>query len=464
MRIVWFEHNLRLADNEALSAAFAGGAVIPLYIFDEETPGDWKMGGASRAWLHHSLTSLDASLQEKGSRLILRKGRAEVVLRAVADETGASEIHAQKECAPWARERNERVREMLPDVAFIEHPGQILFEPERIRTGAGKTFHVYTPFSRACFDAAKDISEPLPAPKEIPAPDSFPKSDALADWDLLPTKPKWDKGFWEVWEPGEKGAHTRLKHFLERRVGEYKAGRDVPSSDATSRLSPHLHFGEISVREVWKEAEERARSAGAREGGMTYLKEILWREFSYHLLNEHPDMPHAPLQKQYAKFTWADDPKNLRAWQKGTTGYPIVDAGMRELWATGYMHNRVRMITASFLIKDLLINWTEGERWFWDTLLDADIGNNAASWQWVAGCGADAASYFRIFNPVLQGKKFDPDGTYVKKWIPELKDVPKKYIHEPWESSEGLPSGYPERIVIHAEARERALKAYGLTK
>lgn len=462
--ILWFEHNLRLQDNETLSAACEGGAVIPVYILDDETSGEWKMGGASRAWLHHSLVALDASLKEKGSRLILRRGRAEAVLRTLADETGASEIHAQKEYAPWARERSERIREMLPDVAFIEHAGQILFEPESIRTGAGKTFHVYTPFSRACFDAAKGIAEPLPVPKIIPAPDLFPKSDTLDDWHLLPTKPKWDAGFWEIWEPGEKGAHKRLKHFLEKRVHEYKAGRDVPSLDATSRLSPHLHFGEVSVREVWKEGEARAPRAGAHEGGTTFLKEILWREFSYHLLHEHPDMPHAPLQKQFVKFTWADAPRNLRAWQKGMTGYPIVDAGMRELWRTGYMHNRVRMIVASFLVKDLLINWTEGEKWFWDTLLDADIGNNSASWQWVAGCGADAAPYFRIFNPVLQGKKFDPDGKYVKKWIPELKDVSEKYIHEPWESPGGLPKGYPERIIIHAEARDRALGAFAQLK
>ncbi len=462
--ILWLEHNLRLADNEALRAACKGGAVIPLYILDDETPAEWKMGSASRAWLHHSLLSLDAALKANGSQLILRRGKAEEVLRALADETGAIEIHAQKEYAPWAHARSERIREMLPDVALIEHPGQLLFEPERIRTGAGKTFHVYTPFSRACFDAAKDIEEPLPKPQGIPAPHSFPSSETLSEWQLIPTKPKWDVGFWDLWEPGEVGAHKRLAHFLDTRVHEYKTGRDVPSLGATSRLSPHLHCGEVSVRTVWKEGEARARSAGAHEGGTTFLKEILWREFSYHLLNEHPDMPRVPLQKQFTKFTWAHDPKNLRAWQKGMTGYPIVDAGMRELWATGYMHNRVRMITASFLIKDLLINWTEGEKWFWDALVDADIGNNSASWQWVAGCGADAAPYFRIFNPTLQGKKFDSDGAYVKKWIPELHSVPTKYIHEPWESPEGLPAGYPERIVIHAEARDRALRAYGLTK
>jgi deoxyribodipyrimidine photo-lyase len=465
--IWWIRQDLRLTDNAALEAAVAaGGPVIPLYVLDDEAAGAWAPGGASRWWLHHSLASLAAALRARGARLILRRGRAEEVLPAVAAETGARVVHAGRLYEPWARARDKRVAAALAErgIAIEGARTALLFEPWEIRTKTGGPYGVYTPFSRACF-AAPAPAQPRPAPARIPSPAAHPASEDLDAWGLLPTRPDWAGGLRETWTPGEEGAAARLSAFTARALARYDETRNRPDLLGTSRLSPHLHWGEVSPAAVW----HAALAAGAARGAATetFLKELLWREFSHHLLWHRPEMPEEALKPAFSLFPWRNDSTALAAWQKGRTGYPIVDAGMRQLWQTGWMHNRVRMITASFLVKHLLLPWQAGEAWFWDTLVDADLAANSASWQWVAGSGADAAPYFRIFNPVLQGEKFDPDGTYVRRYVPELAKLPPSVIHRPWEAPPVLLAGagvrlgqtYPAPIVEHGAARARALAA-----
>jgi len=465
--IWWVRQDLRLVDNAALAAALATGSpVIPLYVHDETSPGAWAPGGAGRWWLHHSLASLGADLAARGARLVLRRGDARRVVPAVAAESGARAVFAGQLYEPWARVRDSDVAAALAaaGVAIEGARTALLFEPWDIRTKTGGPYGVYTPFSRACFQAPAP-AQPKPAPERIPSAAAHLPSDALEDWALLPKRPDWAGGLRETWQPGEAGAAARLERFLARALGRYDAERNRPDIEGTSGLSPHLHWGEISPAAVW----HAAAAAGAAHGAATetFLKELLWREFSHHLLWHRPEMPEEPLKQAFLSFPWRNDPAALRAWQRGRTGYPIVDAGMRQLWHTGWMHNRVRMITASFLVKHLLLPWQEGEAWFWDTLVDADLAANSASWQWVAGSGADAAPYFRIFNPVLQGEKFDPDGAYVRRWIPELARLPASVIHRPWEAAPlllaeaGVTLGrtYPLPIVEHGAARARALAA-----
>ena len=346
--------------------------------------------------------------------------------------------------------------------------GALLFEPGDIRTGDGGPYKVFTPFYKACLKAGISRA-PKPAPGKIPAPDAGLDGDGLEALNLLPTAPDWSGGLAEVWRPGEAGAQAQLDRFLDAAAASYKADRDRPDLAGTSRLSPHLHFGEIGPRAVWARAEASIARNGALEGGVrAFQRELVWREFSAHLLFHFPDIPERPWRENFARFPWREDEAALQAWQRGRTGYPIVDAGMRELWETGWMHNRVRMVAASFLVKHLLLSWQAGEAWFWDTLVDADLANNAASWQWVAGSGADAAPFFRIFNPMTQGRKFDPDGDYVRRWVPELGDLPARHIHEPWSAppdvleAAGVDPGrtYPRPIVDHKGARERALAAF----
>jgi len=454
--LMWLRQDLRLSDHPALCAAAAKGPIIPLFILDDETPGDWRWGGASLWWLHHSLAKFQIKVP-----LVLKRGRADDVLRDALKKTNAASLHFTRDYAPWSGALEQRVKSICDDltVECHRHGGFLLHEPESIRNGLGEPYKVYTPFSRACFGKGEPRAA-KPAPQMDFAKHDL-KSEQLADWNLLPITPDWAQGLRDHWQPGEAGAQNLLHQFIDEGLSNYAEGRDRPDKAFTSRLSPHLHWGEISPHQIWQTTRSAmARAEGALDGnGEKFLKEILWREFSYHLLHHWPDFPNQPFKKEFVDFPWAHDEAALAKWQKGETGFPIVDAGMRELWHTGLMHNRVRMIVASFLIKDLLIPWQEGERWFWDTLVDADIASNAASWQWVAGSGADASPYYRIFNPVLQGQRFDPDGAYVKRWVPELSSVPPEYIHCPWDMPVPPPN-YPKPMVDHAAARDRALLAF----
>jgi deoxyribodipyrimidine photo-lyase len=475
--IVWFRLDLRLSDNPALTAAVQRGrAVIPIFIWDDADAGDWATGGATRWWLHHTLEALTGELQTLGAELILRRGTAEQVLEELIAETGADALFWNRRYEPWAIARDGRIKDKLKQrgLTVESFNGALLTEPWQMKTGQGGPYKVFTPYWKAV-RAAGEISTPLAKPETLGAVSKPPHSDSLNDWELLPTRPNWAASFSETWTPGSDGAARRLSEFLDDHVFAYKDQRNAPGRPGTSRLSPHLHFGEISPRQIWHAtiAKSLAETGEPMSGGvMTFLSEVVWREFSYNLLYHFPQLPTDPLKTEFEAFPWIDDAAGLKAWQKGLTGYPIVDAGMRELWATGWMHNRVRMIAASFLIKDLMVHWSKGEAWFWDTLVDADLASNSASWQWVAGSGADAAPYFRVFNPVLQGEKFDPDGAYVRQWVPELAELPDKVLHKPWEASPmelravGVTLGqtYPERIVDHAFARDRALAAHKALK
>ena len=447
--IVWFRDDLRLADHAALHAALETvHPILPLFVLDDSKP--WSYGGAARWWLHHSLASLGRSLTDLGVPLVLRRGAAETVVPALAAEAGAAQVFTGGLADPAARAADRAIAAALAarGVRFHRMRTTTLFGPDRIKTKTGGSYGVYTPFARACL-AETPPRPPLPAPDRLPPLPSVP-SDRLEDWHLLPSRPDWAGGLRATWTPGERGAAARLDRFLSGPIKHYATARDRPDSETTSMLSPHLRFGEISAAQVF----HAAREWGGGGGGGKFVGELLWREFSHDLLWHHPSLPDTPLRETFAAMPWRDDPAGLDAWQRGRTGVPIVDAGMRQLWQTGWMHNRVRMIVASFLVKHLLIDWRLGSAWFWDTLVDADLANNAASWQWVAGCGADAAPFFRIFNPVLQGQKFDPEGTYVRRFVPELRDMPTRHIHAPWEA------GGPPPIVGLAEGRARALAAF----
>lgn len=462
--ILWLRNDLRLSDNAALAAAAAEGPVLPVYILDADTPGKWRAGAASCWWLHRSLEALGHA-----APLILRHGPADQVISALLKEAAAAAVHFTRDYTPWSAALERRVKAACDQAGAACHRygGYLLHEPETIATGQGSPFKVYTPFSRACF--AK--GEPRP-PRRVPDVAWHRcaiASEALADWSLLPARPNWASTFESEWQPGEEGAQRRLEAFIEDGLARYAEERDVPAEAVTSRLSPHLHFGEVSPLQVWQAVRAAQHAAGGTldNAAEKFLKELLWREFSWHLLHHFPHIPERNFKPEFDAFPWINNEQALARWQRGQTGYPIVDAGLRELWATGTMHNRVRMIVASFLIKHLLIDWREGERWFWDTLVDADLASNAASWQWVAGSGADAAPYFRIFNPVLQGEKFDAQGAYVRRWCPELSKLPADCVHKPWDAPAdvlrraGIVLGrdYPHPIVDHAVARGRALAA-----
>jgi deoxyribodipyrimidine photo-lyase len=450
--IVWFRQDLRLADNPALRAAAASGApILPLFVLDDETPGNWRWGGASRWWLHHSLAGLNKSLRR---HLVLRRGDAAKIIKALAKDTKAQGVVWNRCYEPFALERDRRLAEELGKAGVVAETfnAALLHEPWEVKNRSGKPFQVFTPFWKTM--RGMDVDRPHAAPRRMRLAKA--NSERLESWKLLPRHPDWAKDF--DWTPGEKAAHRALYDFLDD-VKDYAHARDIPARHGTSRLSPHLHWGELSPRQIW----HAVRTHGHGTGHETFLKELGWREFCIQLLFHHPQLPSEPLDKRFETFKWRRSDKDFHAWTKGRTGIPIVDAGMRQLWQTGWMHNRVRMIVASFLIKHLGIHWRQGERWFWDTLVDADLGNNAANWQWVAGCGADAAPFFRVFNPVLQGKKFDPDGAYVRRYVPELKMVPDKHIHSPWEAPQP-PADYPAPIVDLAAGRERALKSFKALK
>ncbi|MBU6449491.1 MAG: DNA photolyase family protein [Rhodospirillales bacterium] len=461
-RLVWFRNDLRLADNPALHAAVESGEdLLLLYILDE------RAGAANRWWLHHSLEALSKDIAGRGGHLLLRRGEPVEIISALVKAHGVNAVHAARAYEPFWREADRALDVALKalDCGLHRYLSTSLFAPERITTKAGGLFGVFTPFSKACMEAGVP-EDALPAPRTLKSIKA--KSDALKDWALLPTKPDWAGGMRAAWQPGEAGARARLKAFLAGPVKHYATARDVPGVEGTSRLSPHAHFGEISPRFVW----HQAKADGDGKGVETFLKELLWREFSINLLWQHPDIRQKPIRGEFEDFPWNERQGHLAAWQNGRTGIPIVDAGMRELWQTGWMHNRVRMICASYLVKHLLVPWQKGEQWFWDCLCEADEAANGASWQWVAGCGADAAPYFRVFNPVLQGRKFDAEGAYVRRFVPELAKLPEAYLHVPWEAPEeilakaGMKLGrdYPRPLVLPADGRQAALEAYANLK
>lgn len=462
--IVWFRQDLRLSDNPALSHAVATGQpVIPVFILDDKV----MKGGASRWWLQGSLEALAQALARCGTTLVLRRGDAAEKITRLVSETKASAICWNRCYDPVSTARDASLKEQFKSqgLEVQSFNGSLLAEPWDLSTKTGEHYKVFTPFWKS-LAAMAPFPMPLPAPQKITG-DKI-ASDDLADWQLRPTAPDWAAGFSDHWQPGEAGAQARLRHFLDEIVADYKGQRDMPGIDGTSRLSPHLHWGDISPRQIWAVAQmHMAAHEGSERGVESFLREVGWRDFAIHLVFHWPEMRDKAWKPEYDAFPWADDTAGLQAWTKGLTGYPIVDAGMRELWQTGFMHNRVRMIAASFLIKDLLVDWREGAAWFEDTLVDADLAVNRASWQWVAGSGADASPYFRIFNPILQGEKFDPDGAYVRRYVPELAGLDDRFIHRPWEApglmlkEAGIELGktYPDRIVDHAMARDRALAA-----
>ncbi len=474
--LVWFRNDLRVTDNAALRAAAGSGRrLVALYVLDDAAPAERAPGAASRWWLKQSLEALAADLGAMGTELVLRRGPAEEAICAVIQKTDAASLHFSRSYTPWGEALEERVKARAEALGATCHRyrGFLLFEPEEIRTGAGEPFRVFTPFARACRRLGLScVPQDRPArlqghPQEI-------AGDRLDDWPLYDARPDWAQGFAARWTPGEAGAQARLRHFVDSVLTDYAEGRDRPDLKMTSRLSPHLHFGEVSPLQVWHAVTAAMAQAGGRadRAGEKFLSEVLWREFSYALLFQLPTLHDEPFRQEFSKLAWRNDSAGLVAWQRGATGIPIVDAGMRELWAMGWMHNRVRMITASFLTKNLLIDWREGEHWFWDTLVDADAASNAAGWQWVAGTGADAAPYFRIFNPVTQGERFDPDGAYVRCFVPELAEVPTRFIHRPWEAPPDvlaaagvrLGDNYPRALVDLKASRQRALAAYGAAK
>jgi deoxyribodipyrimidine photo-lyase len=417
--------------------------VIPVYILDDETPGRWKIGGAQRWWLHHSLAHLGQALESLGSRLILRRGRAEVELKRLAAEVGAHRVHANSHYEPWWREAEERVGGILD---LVLHQGNVLVPPEQVKTGSGTAYKIYTPYWRALQEQLPPEA-PLPTPQNIAAPDRWPQSEGLEAWALLPTKPNWAAGFGAEWRPGEAAALERLELFADH-AEHYADTRNLPSTEGTSRFSPHLHFGELSSRLIWHRLPEVA--------GEKFRKELAWRDFSHNVMLTQPQLGEATGRAEFEAFPWRTGPEaeaDFHAWSRGRTGYPIVDAGMRQLWASGWMHNRVRMIAASFLVKHLLIDWRRGTEWFWDTLVDADYGNNSQNWQWIAGSGVDSQPFNRIMAPIVQSKKFGA-AEYIRRWVPELSGLSDEIVHEP---GARRPAGYPQPIVGHRAARERAL-------
>ena len=466
--LVWLRDDLRLDDQPAIAAAADRPALI-VYVYDETSPGLRPLGGASRWWLANSLAALQGEIAARGGRLDILRGSAEAIVPELVKAAGASHAYWTRRYGGAEIGLDKRVKASLAadGVAAKSFNGQLLREPWEVRTDAGAAFKVFTAFWRR-HRALGASPAPRPAPERLVAarwPSDAPPRAKIADLGLTPVKPDWSGGLAETWRPGERGGQARLDRFVAEALGDYPDARDRPDGLHTSMLSPHLRFGEISPRRA-AAAIDAARGGGvASRAAEKFLAELGWREFSYSLLYEFPDLATRAWRAPFEEFPYLDDAEGFRAWTRGRTGYPLVDAGMRELWATGYMHNRVRMIAASFLIKHLLIDWRRGESWFWDTLCDADPANNAASWQWVAGSGADAAPYFRIFNPVLQGEKFDPEGAYVKRWIPELSRLASGHIHSPWLApsdalaAAGVEIGrtYPAPIVDHAAARGRAL-------
>jgi len=460
--IHWFRQDLRLEDNPALIAAAHAGKVLPIFILDDKNAEQHRLGGASRWWLHHSLSSLNLSLE---NNLCLFRGDPQKILAQLVEKYSVSGIYWNRCYEPWRSSRDKKIKEdfIKQSVDVKSFNGSLLWEPWQVLKKDGTPYRVFTPFYRRRCLTQSAPREPQEKPEEISLLTVDNDTCTVDSLNLLPTI-GWDKQLEAHWHIGEDGAHERLSSFLESGISDYKEGRNLPAKTNVSRLSPHLHFGELSPNQVWY----AARACGDDQNINHFCSELGWREFAHSLLYHFPDLPTKNLQSKFDSFPWRKDEESLRRWQKGLTGYPLIDAGMRELWQTGLMHNRVRMVVGSFLVKNLLLHWHEGERWFWDCLVDADLANNSAGWQWIAGCGADAAPYFRIFNPTSQGEKFDKNGEYTRRYVPELAELPNKYLFCPWLAPEEvlkkadvhLGENYPHPIVDIKLSRERALAAF----
>lgn len=465
--IVWFRRNLRLTDNTPLIAAAETGAPI----FALFAHNDQGTGGASKWWLHHSLVSLDASLAQYGGALNIFSGPRNEIVCASVEKLGAGAVYFARGYDPDSRKEERLLEQALPtNVDVHGFDDALLTCPDAVLTKAGTPYKIFTPF----WNAAMQLGEPhapRPAPETLTFVDAETGARSIDSLELLPANPDWSGGLADAWKPGEHGALRQLDMAADN-AADYQDKRDRPDLDATSRLSPYLHFGELSIRQVWHAIKAEAARATATAGVEALLRQLYWRDFSGYLLYHFPHLPEKPLRPNFEHFPWTNDSISLEAWQQGRTGYPLIDAGMRQLWTTGWMHNRVRMIVASFLVKNLMIDWQTGADWFLDTLVDADLGNNSAGWQWVAGSGTDSTPYFRIFNPVLQSAKFDPDGNYIRRWVPELSEMPTKYIHKPWKAGSDIQDAanvrlgqdYPLPIVDLGESRQRALDAYQVVK
>lgn len=470
LTIMWFRQDLRLRDNPALVQACSDGSVIPVYIYDDSNAGEHQIGAASKWWLHHSLHALNNALDQQ---LHILKGDPLRELTKLIEKTGATQVVWNRTYEPWQITRDKAIKAEIKEaqVTVASFNGSLLWEPWTIMNQAGSPYKVFTPYYRKGCLAASSPRLPVDAPRHYQYQYHASLDVGIEQLQLLPTI-GWYTTMASIWQPGENGAANTLSRFLSRRLQQYKQGRDVPSMEATSNLSAHLHFGEISVNQVWYAALNQHNGSMDDPNLDCFLSELGWREFSHYLLYHFPDLPRKNFNEKFNAYNWRNKSSDLRAWQQGQTGVPIVDAGMRELWQTGYMHNRVRMIVGSYLVKNLRTHWHQGEAWFWDCLLDADLAANSASWQWVAGSGADASPFFRIFNPVLQGEKFDKQGEYVRKYCPELSDLPDKYLHKPWEAPQdvlhnaGIQLGkdYPEPLVDLKTSREQALDAYTAVK
>jgi len=474
--IVWFRRDLRLANNAALHYALASvQRIIPVYIHAPEELAPWAPGAASNWWLHCSLAALADSLGKRGSRLVIRTAASALgALRELITQSGARLICWNRLYEPAEAARDRAIQQALAGVGIEvgSFAGHLLLEPGTVRTSDGRPYRVYTPFARAARQRMV-LPDAVAAPRKLPGVPAAIESSPLDSLDLRP-RIAWDAGLARAWQPGEAGAHERLR-ALPAMLADYAEKRDVPAADGTSRLSPHLHFGEVSPAQVWRVVTQSAmnhRAAGLVRGAECYERELLWRDFAQHVLHHYPRTANAPLDPRFEDFPWRRSPELTKAWQRGETGIPIVDAGMRELWVSGTMHNRVRMITASFLTKHARLHWLEGARWFWDTLVDADLASNTLNWQWAAGCGADAAPYFRIFNPVLQSTKFDAQGEYIARWLPQLKRLPAKHVHAPWQAPAAvfaqsgvcLGRDYPLPVLDLAAARAEALAAFAAVR
>ncbi|MCC2616575.1 DNA photolyase family protein [Aestuariibacter halophilus] len=467
---MWFRQDLRLRDNPALHYAAQLGPVMALFIQDTAAPDGFHPGAASRWWLHQSLHALNQSLNDK---LHVKQGNATDIIVQLVKQQGIRQVVWNRQYEPWQIDRDTALKAALKalGVEVKSFNSLLLWEPWNVLNKSGEPYKVFTPYYRKGCLQQPAPRPPLGAPDELHLEHEPSLDDGIDALQLMP-QIDWYEGMADAWTPGEAGASERLSAFLPQRVADYRNHRDQPSLPGTSRLSPHLHFGEISPHQIWYASLGALHGDWEQPGLDTFLSELGWREFSYYLLYHFNNLPQTNFNRRFDAFQWRNDPTGLRAWQRGMTGIPIVDAGMRELWHTGYMHNRVRMVVGSFLVKNLLVDWRQGERWFWDCLVDGDLAANSASWQWVAGCGADAAPYFRVFNPVLQGEKFDAKGDYVRRWCPELSKLPNKYLHQPWQASDQvlrdanltLGQDYPHPIVDLKASRQRALDAFAALK